>query len=454
MNLLRLALSFCVVGAALQPGLHAAAKVSASEAAQLGTTLTPLGGEMAGNKDGTIPAWTGGYKGPVPALGAARPDPFASEKPILVIRASNAAQYASKLPQGVMELFKRYPDTFRVDVYPTHRTATAPQWVYDNTRTNATRAEAINGGITVKGAYGGIPFPIPKSGAEVMWNKLLCWRGTSLDDPGSGWIATENGRVLLSAMVSQYDEFPYYDPKGSLDTFKGVYWWQYTAITAPAFQSGNASLKAYTTDPVADGTPAWQYLPGQRRVRRSPNLGYDMPDFFLSGLGQFDEAYGWTGALDRYDWKLSGKQEMFIPYNDNKIFLVSGEKAMSPGHFTNPDVLRYELHRVWVVDATLAPGKRNVVPKRRFYIDEDTWQVGAEDEWDASGVYWRMVQTYPIIMADVPGTISVAFPIYDFKRGYWGIGNAITGDMHPQYKPMAMHTDFFSPDNLAGAGVQ
>ena len=42
------------------------AAVSPEQAAELGKTLTPMGAEMAGNADGSIPAWdpTGG---PVPA---------------------------------------------------------------------------------------------------------------------------------------------------------------------------------------------------------------------------------------------------------------------------------------------------------------------------------------------------------------------------------------------------
>ena len=447
----RAALLASVLACAQHPVM---ARVSAEQAAQLGRTLTPLGGEMAGNKEGTIPAWTGGYKGPVPAPGSLRPDPFAAEKPSLVITASNASSYASKLPQGVMELFKHYPQTFKLEVFPTHRTASAPQFVYDNTRANATRAETANGGITIKGAYGGTPFPIPANGVEVMWNKLLYWRGISIEDPGSAYIGTESGRIVQSAIVTGFDEFPYYDPKGSVNTFKGVYWTQYSGITAPAYQSGNADLVKYTTDPVEDGTPGWQYLPGQRRVRKSPNLAYDMPNFFLSGLGQFDEIYGFGGALDRYDWKLVGKQEMYIPYNTNKFWLVSVAEQMKPGHHYNPDVVRWELHRVWVVDATLAPGKRNVVARRRLFLDEDTWQAVGVDEWDASGTYWRFIQTLPILMADLPAVAGITFPTYDFKRGYWGLADDVYDTLRPQWKPIPMHSDYFSPDNMASTGVQ
>ena len=48
----------------------AVAAVSPDEAAQLGKTLTPTGAEKAGNKDGTIPEWTGGLTTPPAGLQA------------------------------------------------------------------------------------------------------------------------------------------------------------------------------------------------------------------------------------------------------------------------------------------------------------------------------------------------------------------------------------------------
>ena len=154
--------------------LAARADVSAEEAARLKTTLTPLGAERAGNKEGTIPAWEGGltrapanYKN-----GDPRPDFFPNDKPVLTINARNMDQHAAKLSDGVKALMKKYPD-FRIEVYPTRRTAAAPQYVYDNTFRNATRAKLVDNGQGVEGAFGGIPFPIPKDGYEAILNHRL-----------------------------------------------------------------------------------------------------------------------------------------------------------------------------------------------------------------------------------------------------------------------------------------
>ena len=131
-----------LIGALLaSPFVHAA--VSADEVAKLKTDLTPFGAEKAGNKDGSIPAWAGGYTTPIAGdkVGGRRGDPFSGEKPLFSITAKNADQYADKLTDGVKAMLKKYPDSYRLDVYKTQRTAAAPQWVYDNTAKNAVRAQ-------------------------------------------------------------------------------------------------------------------------------------------------------------------------------------------------------------------------------------------------------------------------------------------------------------------------
>ncbi|MFD2883816.1 DUF1329 domain-containing protein [Pseudomonas lini] len=134
-------LNTCVLTLTLAGMSLAQAAVSPEQAARLKTELTPLGGERAGNADGSIPPWNGGYTKVAPGYkaGDKRADPFAGEKPLYSIKASNMEQYASGLAEGTKLLLKKYPD-YRLDVYPTHRSAAAPQWVYDNTGKNATRA--------------------------------------------------------------------------------------------------------------------------------------------------------------------------------------------------------------------------------------------------------------------------------------------------------------------------
>jgi hypothetical protein len=120
---------------ALAFAASAQAAVTAEEAKALGTTLTPIGAEKGANKDGTIPAYTGGLTTPPAGFKSGdgiRPNPFANEKPRLQIDAKNMAQHADKLTEGTKAMLQKYP-TFRVDVYPTHRTV-GEQWPLDGGR--------------------------------------------------------------------------------------------------------------------------------------------------------------------------------------------------------------------------------------------------------------------------------------------------------------------------------
>ncbi|MFZ3288793.1 MAG: DUF1329 domain-containing protein [Telluria sp.] len=392
---------------------HAA--VSVEEAAKLKSTLTPLGAERAGNKDGTIPAWDGGLTKPV--AGAMRGDVpvdlFASEKAVLQITAKNMAQYADKLSEGTQALLKKYPDTFRVDVYPTHRTAAAPQWVYENTFKNATRCKTKEGGISVEGCYGGIPFPVPKDGFEVMWNSLLRVEAEAIEFGFKNVVGSADGTWTLATRNDNNWNFPYYYKDGSPEKWSGKYFLQRFSTTAPAFKVGE-SLVIHDSIESAQPRQAWQYLVGQRRVRRAPTVGYDTPDFVASGANYFDEVQGLLGGLDRYQWKLVGKREMYIPYNDNQFLAAKVDEAFSKSHL-NPDKLRWELHRVWVVEATVAPGKRHAVPKRRYYLDEDSWVVTLLDGYDAEGKLWRTSQVTPFVVPKIPAVVIKPVVVFNLQ---------------------------------------
>lgn len=384
----------------------AGAAVSADDAAQLKSTLTPLGAEKAGNKEGTIPAWTGAYTTAIPGAGNGKyPDPFAAEKPVLQITAQNMSQYTGKLTEGTVALLKKYP-TFRVDVYPTHRTAGASQSVYDNTFKAATTAKLTDNGLSFEGAWNGIPFPIPKSGNEVMMNHLVHPTPASFESVTRNFVGTSDGKRSMASKTQLSNLFAYWQKDGSADKYGKVYRYVRFETVAPTFKAGEAVVVHDSLD-VSQDAPAWQYLVGQRRVRRAPTIGYDTPDFVASGANYFDEVYGYMGRLDRYTWKLVGKQEVYVPYNNNRFFAAGDDKAFAPFH-TNPDAVRWELHRVWVVEATLAQGKRHVVPKRRLYIDEDSWAVLAMDGYDAEGKLWRTSQVMNQIVPEAGGPLDTS----------------------------------------------
>lgn len=441
----RATLAAALATAAAMPSYAA---VSAEEAAQLKTTLTPLGAEKAGNKDSSIPAWDGGYT-KVPAgykQGQPRPDFFAGEKPLYSVTGKNVDQYADKLSETTKALLKKYPD-YRLDVYPTHRTAAAPQFVYDNTFKNATRAKTTQGGDAVEGAFGGTPFPIPKDGYEALWNHRMSWSGEDAQGQYSTWISTSQGKRILATKYEEQWTNPFYYKEGSLDKFDGNYIKNKLLTLEPSSKSGEALLNWQNVD--SEKSPVWQYLVGQRRVRRSPSISYDTPNFITSGIGFFDEGFGVYGPLNRHDLKLVGKKEMLVPYNNNKAAVASAEELMTP-NFLNPNLVRWELHRVWVVEASLREGKRHVVPKRMYYLDEDSWNILLSDGWDAKGQLWRGYYSLTLLAPDIPALLGniLNWGGYNVQTGEYYLSVATTGSpMQYQITPRRPD-DAYGPESL------
>ncbi len=414
--------------------------------------LTPFGALRAGNADGTIPAWTGGglpgYK-----KGDPRPIPFADEKPVLVITAANAAQYQDKLTPGIMGMFQKKPD-WRIEVYPTHRTAIAPQYVYDYIYQNASSAQLTLDGDGVTGAYGGIPFPIPKSGYEVIWNHLLGWSGTTALAAGSNYVVTESGEVVLASRGKTWFQYPYYFENGKAD-FNGIFGEVYVEPTAPPYEAGASLITTIPVNPETNPPAAWEYLEGERRVRRAPELQYDTPNSLSAGTSNWDEVDIFTGKLDEYNFKYVDKREIYIPYNTNKLFAASAQEQFLP-HFVNPDLVRWELHRVLIVEMTVKPGVRNVDARRLIYCDEDTGGGVLGEIYDANGSLWKFQQTMPVIFPDIPClTPALFFMTYDLHAGDYSSANGFTGSDSPQYVTVPrLPPSFFTPGQLvANAGM-
>ena len=432
----------------------AMAAVSADEAARLKSELTPFGAEKAGNKDGTIPAWSGGHTTPIPGdkPGGRRGDPFKTDKPLFSINAKNADQYADKLSDGQKAMLKKFADTYRIDVYPTRRTAAAPQWVYDNTFKNATRAR-LNGDL-VEGAYGGIPFPIAKTGTEVMWNHMLRWRGTSWELHVNQYQLTADGKMVLTTDGRADQQMQYYFQDGSPEEFaKSNLYWQIRLINAgPPIRAGEAVTGGTNIDGNKD--QAWVYLTGQRRVRKLPNPCCDTPTPATAGVMSFDEIETWTGRLDRFDWKLAGKKEMFIPYNGNKFLQPKTDAEVITKNHLNPDHVRWELHRVWVVDATLRQGQRHQAPKARYYCDEDTWICVLGDRWDGNGQLWKTLWAQTFVAPDLPGNPISSFGFNDLLSGQGFAGNLYNAKASQYPIVPRIPASVFTPDALAGEGVR
>jgi hypothetical protein len=434
---------------------QAQAAVSPQDVAKLGGSLTLVGAEKAGNADGSIPAYNGGLTTPPASFKAGdsmRPDPFASEKPLLVIDGKNVDQYKSMLSATTVELAKRFP-TFRVDVFPTHRTVSLPQAVLDNGVKNASGAKSLEGGLAIENVLPGVPFPIPQSGNEAMWNFLLRYQGVSINSKYDSWNVDSAGVPSLAITGQAFISYPIYENLTQPISSADVYYQMKLSYTGPARRAGEAIMLKDAANPLQQPRRAWQYLPGQRRVKLAPNLAYDTPNPGTAGAGTYDDVFVFNGALDRYDWKLVGKQEMIVPYNTYKLTYVQDPKSLTSANHLAPDFVRWEKHRVWVVEGTLKSGARHIYAKRRFYLDEDSWTALASDQYDARGQLYRgsfafLSQSYDKQVPD-----STPFMIYDLVGGTYNI-NGVVGPYGGIKYIDPLSKAQWSSESLAGAGIR
>tara|TARA_R110001592_G_scaffold74135_4_gene225658 strand:+ start:142 stop:1509 length:1368 start_codon:yes stop_codon:yes gene_type:complete len=403
------------------------AKVSEAEAAKLGAELTPVGAVKAANADGSIPAWTGGIT-ELPAgytVGDHHPDPFADDKVLFTITAKNYQEYAEFLSDGQKELFKAYPDTYNMPVYQTRRSASLPQFVYDETAKNAVMAELIQGGNGIQNAAIGIPFPIPQNGVETIWNHILRYHGESVKRYAGQAGPTASGDYNVIGFEEELMQK--YSAKDAtreklleeniISKFK-------QSVTSPARLAGTALLVHETMDQIREPRQAWTYNTGQRRVRRAPNVAYDAPGTASDGLRTSDDFDMFNGAPDRYNWELKGKKELYVAYNNYQLHSdkVKYEDILQPGHI-NPDLTRFEKHRVWVVEATLKPEFRHIYQKRVFFIDEDSWQIQVADMYDNRNELYRVGISHGINYYEVPTQWSTLDVYHDLNsRRYLALG--------------------------------
>ncbi|NRB43056.1 MAG: DUF1329 domain-containing protein [Pseudomonadales bacterium] len=434
--------------------MSAAAKVSPEEAARLGKDLTVTGAEKAGNAEGTIPAFTG----EVPVFSkeitdnptAHLPNPYADEKPLFVITAENVEQHADKLSEGMKAMFKKYPQTYKMPIYKTHRNGTFRDFVNENSIINATSAELVGGGNGVINAFGASPFPIPKNGAEVMWNNGL------RPGPRSYIVTYDQAAIYKSGKPTMGKSrtrvyAPGQDEESTREEFakKAMVGYQLVEQLAPKRKRGEIILVHEPLDQVATPRGAWTYSPASRRVRRAPVVAYDSP----AGPGNLitvDDGRMFNGALDRYEWKLVGKKELYIPYNNYDLDNpeLDYDQVLGEDHL-NPDLMRYELHRVWEVEANLKEGANHVYAKRTFYLDEDTWFIQLADNYDARGNLWRTNMATMVYNPNLPGPYARAWTYNDLISDVYAVERLL--NEQETYDDLSMEVlplDVFTPSGI------
>jgi hypothetical protein len=380
-----------MLGVALGLGCTAAlAKVPAEKAAELdGPKYTCMGAEKAGTPGG-VAEWSGKFVGTWPGQSKKsgyEPGPYKDEKPTITITAANMAEHAAKLTEGQKALLKQYGN-YKMLVYPSHRDFANAPWVCETVKKNATTSEVVHDGLGITGISGAIPFPFPQSGLEAIWNVInphRAWTEQSLYDIANVYA---NGSIAWGRIKFMTLD-PGRDPqkRGSYQDKIGAYFFQ--SYLLPERDKGFTAVGYQPNDFSKDATSSWQYLPGLRRVRQAPEVGFDYP-VPPAGMRTVDDDYVFNGSPERYSWKLIGKKEFYIPYHNFKLQdpALKYKELITPNTI-NPDYVRYEPHRVWVIEGTLKPGVRHIYAKRVLYADEDTWMAMWADNYDARGQLWR-----------------------------------------------------------------
>ncbi|MGP3791533.1 DUF1329 domain-containing protein [Pseudomonas sp. B392_1p] len=457
MNYKKYLLSFAVCSAVVGQGFAAP---SADEVKQLGSTLTGFGATVAGNASGSIPAYDparaltrapAGYAPQDPRGGFPYLDPYAGERPLFSITAGNMAQYADKLDEGNKALLMRYPQ-YRIDVYPTHRSAPPlPQWAHDNTVKNIAKPRLEAGGLGLADAHAQVPFPIPESGAEVMWNfNTRFFRPYEVGNFVTYLIDSAGNKTLVTDSTVLFEK-QYWDNGKTHSEFSTRL---LNTNRGPAAKSGSKDMRHTPLRLDQRSDSAWAYTPGQRRVRLAPEFKYDTVSAMYGGLITFDEINGFDGKMDRFDFKLLGKQEMYIPYNTYRTSGAATDDLVRQG-YANPDLVRWELHRVWVVEATLKPGRRHSAPRKLFYLDEDSWSMALYNAYDASNKLLRSQNFTPFVAYEgVPVMRSEAVIIYDHSKGHYSLASMAGGVRTGWFTSEPFSPNALSSAAMAGSGIR
>lgn len=385
--------------------------------------LTPMGAEIGGTPGGRIPAWTGGLKQSLPVDPVdGYQDPWPDDRPLYEITSANLASHQSYLTPGQRAMLDRHPEQFRMPVYPTRRSAGFAPEVTAAVASNA-RTARLEGPDALREAHTGPAFPAPENGLQVIWNHKTRYRG-------SGHIRYANiaiGNVLPAFLDQRLDEGSYY----GVGRVREEVAYPYSngaglktnrlrmtrrEVLSGGARNGTLMLVHQSIDPDKDVGGVWIYQPGQRRVRRLPEMGHDNAAL-TEGLSLRDQQDMFSGPVGGHEWELLGKREVYAPYNAYRLESKQLTPADIMGRYAlNPEHLRYERRRVWVVESRPRQGSGHPFGRRTFYLDEDSWHIVLVDVHDREGRLIQLQEAHLFHAPDVLITLPTVQVIYDLRR--------------------------------------
>lgn len=428
------------------------AKVTSQEAEKLGKELTPLGGNASANAENTIPAYTGGITAPPKGYNNAEGyiDPYADDDILFTITQQTISQHKDKLSPGQLALFRAHPDTFKMHVYPTRRSAAFPSFIYEAVKKNAVNAQVDPKTYNITGWTVAYPFPIPKTGLEAIMNVV-----TSFSAPDTSFYSCQaiTNRDGDFSLIKFFEEALNFDTRPNVTPEPSKHLVFKQTILAPPREAGRVLLVHIPSDKVTYPQNAWIYNPGQRRVRRAPAIKYDGPGSSSDGLRTTDDYGVFNGAPDKYEWTLKGKKELYVPYNSYTLIdrNLKYKTILHKGHI-NPELVRCELHRVWVLEANLKPTMRHIYKKRVLYLDEDSWVPLMANSYDNRGQLWRVIIGHPYNAYTIP-TPGLQVNVYhDLQSGRYLVQNLKNEERGNTDYDADLQEKDFTPSALRRAG--
>ncbi|MCY1279072.1 hypothetical protein D9M68_440710 [compost metagenome] len=145
---------------------------------------------------------------------------------------------------------------------------------------------------------------------------------------------------------------------------------------------------------------------------------------------------------------------MYIPYNNYRLddpALKLDDLLAIKGHL-NPEFVRYEPHRVWVLEANLKPGKRHIYGKRVLYLDEDSWIAVLADNYDGKGNLWRSNMQTTVYAYDLQGLQARVAVFHDLIAGAYLTDRLLNGQPPAKLNNSDFGPDYFSVSNLRKLG--
>ncbi|MEM7176728.1 MAG: DUF1329 domain-containing protein [Pseudomonadota bacterium] len=426
------------------------ADATPEQIARLGADLTPTGAEVKGNADGTIPAWTGGG-GIKTSENGHFLNPFAADKPLFQIDASNVDQYAARLSEGQVAMIKRFPETYYLPIYQTRRTFQNPQSAYDAIKAEAANIRLVGEGEGLEGLnISPVAFPFPKNGVEVLWNHLTRYRTGGFARTYIQAPVQSNGAYTIQRFRDSGIFRPVLSKTPENDNMLVKFLQE---ILSPARLEGNVLLVHDHINQLKDPRAAWVYNAGQRRVRRAPNIAYDGPGTAAEGMRTVDDFDMFNGSPDKFNWELKGKREMYVPANSYALAdrNLTYEELLGNDHI-NQDHTRYELRRVWEIEGTLKEGERHIYGKRTYYLDEDSWFIVLGDLYDNRGELWRVRESHNGLESENKLIFPMGEPAYDLQAGRY-LALSFISEESPQFDFSIKKRDRdFTPSALRRAG--